>query len=77
VVLQLIAANYSGGRKEPLVSKSGNFAPTLTFREWVCRLLSGPDSQWDGAGLPEGAQECFKRVPTRLNKLGDEKNLIF
>jgi hypothetical protein len=44
VVLQLIAANYTGGRKEPLVSKSGDFAPTITFREWVCRLLSGHDS---------------------------------
>ncbi len=35
VVLQLIAANYTGGRKAPPVSKSGDFAPTLTFREWV------------------------------------------
>ena len=70
VVLQLIAANYTGGRKEPPVSKSGDFAPTLTFREWV--FDSRPDL---GDGLPEGS-ECFKRVPLRLNKLGDEKNLI-
>ena len=35
VVSQLIAAKYSGGRKEPPVSKSGDFAPTLIFREWA------------------------------------------
>ena len=71
VVSQLIAANYTGGRKEPPVSKSGDFAPTFTFREWV--FDSRPDL---GDGLPEGS-ECFKRVPLQLNKLGDEKNLIF
>ena len=67
VVLQLIAANYTGGRKEPPVSKSGDFAPTLTFREWV--FDSRPDL---GDGLPEGS-ECFKRVPLHLNTLDDEK----
>ena len=67
VVSQLIAADYTGGRKEPPVSKSGDFAPTLTFREWA--FDSRPEL---GDGLPEGA-ECFKRVPLRLNTLGHEK----
>ena len=71
VVSRFIKADYTGGRKEPPVSKSGDFAPTLTFREWA--FDSRPDL---GDGFPEGS-ECFKRVPLKLNTLGDEKKKKF
>ena len=45
------------------MSKSGDFAPTLTFREWA--FDSRPDL---GDGLI-----AFKSVPLQLNKLGEEK----
>ena len=70
VVSQLIAAKYSGGRKEPPVSKSGDFAPTLVFRSGHLTLVR----TWET--LPE-VSDCFKNVPLQLNKLGEEKNLTF